>query len=868
MPARLNRRRFVQHSTICAAGAGGAAAGACANAAQPSLNRDEAKIECPWTKQADRDWLGPDVWANPMPDWRVSGQEAECINAAPNRNVQWLSCDLSDRNEPFAMQVDIRRVSKQRLPGPGSAGFTIGIAGPLDDFRNRLVFGKGLAAGLAMSGPQRGGARLFIGGPADESAVDVPLGDLAAVQLQLTGAPVPGSPQRTALTLRAVNPLNQRLLAETTRQVDSRQLRGNIAVTANYGATGRRGRAIAGVGQFAFRNWTLTGARLDRHPDRQFGPVFFTQYTVHRGVLKLTAQLPPLGPTDSAQATLELKQGDTWKSVATATIDARARVATFRVSDWDATRAAPYRVGYDWGGAPRYWEGSIRQDPVDAPELVVADISCNIHSAFPNAEYAARLLKVDPDLMAFTGDQFYESTGGYGVVRAPLDRAVLDYLHKWLIHGWTWRELTKNRPSVALPDDHDVYQGNIWGEGGAARQATQEAGGYTMPAEWVNVVHRTQTSHHPDCPDPALVQQGIVAYYGPLTYGGVSFAILADRMFKTGPDGVAPQTGGRADHVTDPAFNPVTADVPGAELLGTRQMKFLAEWAEDWDGATLKAVLSQTVFTSIATTHGANRQRLRADYDTNAWPQTARNEAVKLIRKTGAVHLAGDQHLPAVVRYGVEQCNDATVAFAGPAVNVGYPRWWEPEVAGRNRLESQAERKELGEFEDAFGHPMTMLAVFNPAVQPRADNVLQQMQEKGSGFGIVRFQKPARKAVIECWPYLSEPATDPTGRQFPGWPIEVKLGVQQGMPIGFLPTLRWQPHEAPLVKVFRRDVSSPHEELIYALRPAGVEFEPPVFTAGIYRVQFELPGRVVELRELSAGERQPLRVAVLRREQD
>ena len=96
-------------------------------------------------------------------------------------------------------------------------------------------------------------------------------------------------------------------------------------------------------------------------------------------------------------------------------------------------------------------------------------------------------------------------------------------------------------------------------------------------------------------------------------------------------------------------------------------------------------VCAQTVFTAMATTHGAGRERLRADYDANGWPQSARNRALREIRKGLAVHIAGDQHLPAVVHYGIDEPRDGGVAFAGPAVNVGYPRWWEPDEPGQNR---------------------------------------------------------------------------------------------------------------------------------------------------------------------------------------
>jgi phosphodiesterase/alkaline phosphatase D-like protein len=381
--------------------------------------------------------------------------------------------------------------------------------------------------------------------------------------------------------------------------------------------------------------------------------------------------------------------------------------------------------------------------------------------------------KLDPDFIAFVGDQFYESTAGYGVTTQPLDAAILDYLRKWYCHGWTWRELTRDRPSISLPDDHDVYQGNIWGESGAPQQTTQEAGGYRMPGPWVNVCYLTQTSHHPDAYDPTPIEQGIMQYYGRLIYGGVDFAILADRQYKTGPEGMVPPTGGRADHVTDPNFDPKTADLPGLQLLGEMQEKFLAEWADDRiDEAPVKAVVSQTIFTAMATTHGGPNGRLVADYDTNGWQQTPRNRAVRLIRKACAIHLAGDQHLPAVVQYGVDAPRDGSFAFAGPAVNVGYPRWWEPQSSGAHSLSGGPEL--VGDFLDAFGNHLHVVAFVNGAKQPRQTVLEQMTTDKASGLGIVRFDKAARKVTIECWPFDVDP-TAPDAKQFAGWPVTVEL---------------------------------------------------------------------------------------------
>ena len=75
--------------------------------------------------------------------------------------------------------------------------------------------------------------------------------------------------------------------------------------------------------------------------------------------------------------------------------------------------------------------------------------------------------RLDPDLVFFSGDQIYENHGGFGIIREPAEPAILNYLRKFYQFGWAFREVMRNCPTLCLPDDHDVFQGNIWGEGGA-----------------------------------------------------------------------------------------------------------------------------------------------------------------------------------------------------------------------------------------------------------------------------------------------------------------------------------------------------------------------------------------------------------------
>jgi hypothetical protein len=209
--------------------------------------------------------------------------------------------------------------------------------------------------------------------------------------------------------------------------------------------------------------------------------------------------------------------------------------------------------------------------------------------------------------------------------------------------------------------------------------------------------------------------------------------------------------------------------------------------------------------------------------------------------------MAGDQHLPAVVHYGIEAHGDAGIAFTGPAVNCGYPRWFEPTQPGANRKPDAAEN--TGDFRDSFGHPLTVLAVANGAVEPRR-GVLEQLHDKASGLGLVRFDKRRRKITIECWPLLADVTN--AAEQFPGWPVTIDLLDNYGrQAIAKLPTLEIKGMEDPVVQVLEEST----REIVYALRLAGQKFQPHVFAPGKYTVKVGDPDaeRWKELSGLEAA---------------
>ena len=391
---------------------------------------------------------------------------------------------------------------------------------------------------------------------------------------------------------------------------------------------------------------------------------------------------------------------------------------------------------------------------------------------------AENLVKLDPDLLFFSGDQLYESHGGFGIIRRPAEPAILNYLRKYYQHGWSFREAMRNSPTLCLPDDHDVFHGNIWGEGGAPSDK-KTGGGYMEPARMVNAVHKTNCGHHPDPHDPNPVKQDISVYYGDMVYGNVGFAILADRQWKSGPARVSTWPG-RPDHVKKKDFDTSTIDKPGLAMLGERQESFLKQWSSDWRGHTMKVVLSQTVFSAVATHHGNFNGYLKADLDSGGWPQTARNRAIDLMRPSMALHINGDQHLATLSQYGVKEQRDSNWAFCTPAIAAGYPRWWRPDEVGMEHENRPAHGlPNTGEFLDGFGNKTYVYAVGNPVVG-KAKNRYDRAHEKGSGFGFVTVDTEMKTYALDSFRFQIDATDGKASNQFPGWPVTIHQKENRG----------------------------------------------------------------------------------------
>ena len=872
-----------------------------------SCTSDKAKeieFSSHWKDQNDRYWIGPEYWANRIQDWQIKDGRLECVEGSRSlRTLHLLTRCLGGGAGTLQMSVETGLISSDNEPGPNSINGFLIAAGNLDlhykaraQIHNCYGNNAGYLAGI------RGDGQLVIIDNHDSLKVlpvitkmegQVSLREGKVVKLAISLEPgVDGY----SLTLSSIDEHGEILASIRADHLPADRLSGNIALFSHYGADENNH-------SFWFRNWQASGSKLEAHDERAWGPVLSVLYTVSRNTLKLTAQFPSLGESDNMSAFLEVRESGSrsWTRIAESRIIEPGWTAPFRVEGWNDALDHEFRIRYDLldgsGKKERsYYNGMIPKNPDSREEFVIAAFTGNYNGKsiqdwragtqfydfshntmwFPHEDMDRNVSLHHPDLLVYTGDQVYESSfvaadksGNYS--------SYLDYLNKWLLFCWAHGDLTRNLPTVCITDDHDVYQINYWGEGGKKARDLPEAdsweemitklpdeyqnmtqayrhdgGGYEMPADWVNMVQRSQCSHLPDPWDPAPVQQGIEVYYSDILYGGIGFAILEDRKFKSAPRPMLPEANVRNGFPLNSAYDVKDADRPDAVLLGERQLEFIETWASDWKGTDMKVALSATIFAcanSIPSGEdGLKLDRLKnyprglepsgyspsKDFDTNGWPQSGRNSALEELRKGFVFMIAGDQHLGTIVHHGVDEWDDAGYSFCVPAIGNIAPRRWFTKDTGINHVDGMPGY--TGNHMDAFGNRMNVWAASNPYTSGREPAGLY---DRATGYGIIRLNKKSQEITMECWPRFEIP-NDPKAEQYEGWPRTIQMADNYGRKaVAYLPTFRISGLQKPPVVRVIEDASG---ETVYTYRAKTNAIRPKVFKQGEYTVWIGEPG--------------------------
>lgn len=696
-------------------------------------------------------WIGPEWWACPLWDWMRIGGGRVRVPAASSRALSLLPFEITGKGTSFKIKATISfsRASNKvySIPNGAVAGFGLGRIGSLPDYRSAAIYPRSQFSALINAN----GAISLPGTYLSKTKSLSPF--LAPVTLTLYGKRKNKLVSLTLVAKQRASQISLSILVPVTR------ITGSFALITN----GRFKMAEQpGFPQVTFRDFSISGSMIKRFSGRNFGAIMWSQYTLSKNVLRLQSQLAPLDYSVVARLTIRSPANNKVYQTRTTWSDRLSRTVRFTIYNWNSKQDWLYKVQVKLMGRVHSWTGRIRREPSIYKSFKVSAFSCDYGYLFPQKEMTAHVSKQNPDLLFFAGDQFYSETGGfYHEQFAKTEVAMLDFLQKWYLFGWSWRKLLGSRPSIIIPDDHDLFQGNLFGDGGRALKQPHKKdwsrGGYVMPRRWVTAVERCHTGHLPKPFANFRTPLGLKPYFTSMTYGGLSMAILEDRKFKTAPFSL-----------------PVSArrSGKGGQLLGFRQEKFLAKWVSDWKAASMKVAFSQTIFCNAVTHTGPTFKAGYDVYDSGAWPLKARNRAVQLLGKGNVLSIHGDQHLGMLLRHGVNVHDDAGVSFMVPGTANGYPRAWWPGVKSGGK---PWKARFTGRFKDGAGHPITVLAVGNPQpysnlLEPGLMPPLQYGRVKGSGYGMIVLNRLSKTATFHLYR---------VGRkfdQFKGFPKKVHIG--------------------------------------------------------------------------------------------
>lgn len=373
-----------------------------------------------WDQVADRTWAGEHFWANRLQDWEVKDGRLVCIQSSskkPMRTVHLVSSRLSNKGN-FKMSVTTgSTMVNANLNETAASGFLIGAGASIDYRAASLIHHSpgnegGYFAGLSANG------LLFIqdfNHLEKEMLTSVELDGLPESYSVMVSGDVQGTDYQIVLK---VQDLSKKELGSLTYTMNESELNGNVALVSHPG-TGEN------TGAFWFNNWELSGEKFNYNATHTSGPIITAQYTLSNELVKINAQLMPIGKGDSQSVDLEIETDQGWENVGTSTVQPLSHNALFRIEDFKHTTNVPYRLSYQLKdtGETYFYKGVFRADPVDKDTIVVAGFTGNHNLAkgverapfnwkeqiwYPHTQLLDNLEKQQADLLFFSGDQIYE----------------------------------------------------------------------------------------------------------------------------------------------------------------------------------------------------------------------------------------------------------------------------------------------------------------------------------------------------------------------------------------------------------------------------------------------------------------------------
>jgi alkaline phosphatase D len=812
-----------------------------------SLFATTDSLICDWNNIPNRQWVGDDFWANRLQTWGIKDHKLYCFRPGINSTLHLLSTEIKG-DEAFSGTITLGRNALSMEDSVGKSGLILGLS---DTALNYLARSTMQHFFLNENGVWLGineKKQLFIEELASKrSVVSKTLTIELLSQMQKNGVALRFSCERKNDSMEVSLFLNVDVLQF---KVPLGIINGNITFVSNSSLY---------LSEYFFDDFSISGEGILVKKERKFGPISTCLYSFNQNILNFSAQLMPLGLCKTDSVKIDLFLNNLWSDFMILPVDSFLGQARLREFEWPYKGKIPYRVQLIRDSVPEgnFYEGVIAAPDAAGDQLKIGMLSCN---GIPFIErtgmdywqiwkpyelLAKKYKKENPELVVFLGDQMYEARP----VPMEWDKTIypLDYQYRWLLWCLQFNNITNRLPSLIIMDDHDYFQGNLWGEKGDTISKTSvpkitsgfvgdetdwltENGGFIQTPEFLKYAVTLQTGHLPAT--SGTENKAVPDYYTTLKFKGIGIALLEDRKYKSAPmnalQGVPSYNGFPfSDSVAVDSLNNEYAN-----LLGYAQESMLDNWSEEWSEEKIKIVFTQSVYSCLNSVYkgynpvsgknitindtGKIATHLSKDMDSNGWPKSSRDEALKIIRKSGALLVGGDQHFPSVVQQGVDTWGDGPFSFTVPAVSNTYPRFWLPD---------SADHFQGNHYTDGFGNKISMITYSNPA----KNNALPLWMNYAPGFAFVTCDKIKQSYKMDCWGFSD------TLKQYPGWPVITKPSdnIYSSSPYSTV-KIKVKGVKLPLVSVI--DFES--GKILYSLRCNNQRLKVPYPGTFKVRVQF------------------------------
>lgn len=666
-------------------------------------NKNQAKFESNWHVQNNRQWIGPEYFAENINNWEINKGKLTCLNkenALAELHILPVLFKNDSGNVSIRMKVNV--TATQASPGSQLyAGIKIWNQ-PTGQKTSGFIFGI------------NNKKQLFI-------ANNEPSQLLAHATLK-------NLPDTGLLTLK-IN-----IDASNTVQLQYHQ----TSVSYNLPESAGKYCSIICVSNnnhtpVSFSGLLINGSKTQIDNSRNFGPIISTLNGVNINKRKMAVHFAPVSPQDPDTFIIEFKEPDSivWRTQKQVKIDKNKWYNIISLDFLNPGKQYQYRIIYQLPykkdiQKKYFYQGLLPSALNNTDTVQFITLAGN---AYPettselisgnqlNNKFNKALNNLKPAAILFTGN----FTGEYHI-NGHKNYTVNDFRNSWLKFCYNYQLALKNNFSILIPGTKEYLQKKIWGEGriqentyptdsvfpeqyeNKSYQWHQQQGGFMASATYINYMENMYTAHLPYTPETDSNLAGIQSISGAVTISGIDFALLESFKFKTAPANTINKVE-IYNGIPWKRWTPTSLlNNTEAQIIGSHQLTYTNKWAEHWGNCYFKVAIMHAPFYQLATYPDSlyyfteypytstinippqeSTDILLKDLSSNGWPGHARDNIVQTLSKANIFSISGNSNIGSVVKYGISYNASGGVNFNTPYVSEANGYRWCPKKTGHDK---------------------------------------------------------------------------------------------------------------------------------------------------------------------------------------